>query len=353
MRVVFFIVLTLSFVLTGPIRGGVGREMDEPFNAERIEAYYIAETLNDFRALEKLGWFYYDLRCFAQAGETFERLSAKTVPLQDFLLQGRAELALALVHLRLDNPKISRGHLEKGAKVLPWPRGPGEMALLKFIEAETAFYEERQVAALSLATAALSIVEHSGDTRLLKMILFLIGEKGPTGNRAAFLMRCLNVENYRCVFVDVAARIVLASLEMNLGKPEEGLAYIVPVTEQLRPGLSDRLIFSSRREEGRIRMSLGRLAGSIRSYVLARNSAKRLNLAYDFGDITVPLAQCCIKKNMKSKAIEYIDQALETVHSELHSLSTVEATFECETKRFNRLKERLMKERAKASAPDQ
>ena len=49
-------------------------------------------------------------------------------------------------------------------------------------------------------------------------------------------------------------------------------------------------------------MALGRKAGAIQSFVLARNSAERLGEHYGFGEVTLPLAECCIEKKMPKKA---------------------------------------------------
>jgi tetratricopeptide (TPR) repeat protein len=290
-------------------------EKVDRFNGSKKESLYTGETIYSLKAFEKLGWLYFDCMLFQKAEKAFLPFVQGSVSTSDSFGEGRGSIGLALTCLRMNNYKDAQVWFERAVKVIPWPRGPSIMALLKMIESELSFYRERQVAGIQLATEALSIASYSGDKGLEKRILILIGDKGPSGTKRAMLLRALLIEDNESAFLDVTCRVLLASFERTIGETEKALSRLVEVSEHLQPGLSDKLIFVARKEEGEIRWILKRKAGAIRSFVLARNSAERLGNIYDFGDVTLSLAECCVANNMAKKAKAYLKEAIDKIES--------------------------------------
>ena len=281
-----------------------------PYDGDRKVTLLKAESLSSFKAFEKLGWLYMDCMVYPKALESFISFVDESVKSGNYLAQGRGSLGPALTFIRMNNVEDAKTWALRAGKVTPWPRGPFVMALMKMVEAEISFNEGKPVRGIQLADEALSIAAFSGENSIKKRILFLLGNDGPSGTKRAMLLRALLIEKPDSVFFDITCRTVLASFERSTGKLEKALSRLITVAEHLQPGLCDKIIFIIRKEEGKIRMALGRKAGAIQSFVLARNSADRLCEYYGFGEVTLSLAECCIEKKMQKKAREYLEEAI-------------------------------------------
>lgn len=315
-----------------------GIEIVEPFNSNKKESLYIRDSIYSLDSFEKLGWLYFDCMLYKKAEESFLSFVEGSSKSADYFGEGRGCIGLVLNFLRKNDYKEAQSWFSRANKVIPWPRGPSVMALLKMVEAELSFHRERQVAGVRLATEALSIASYSGDKGLEKRVLFLLGDKGPSGTKRAMLLRALLIEDDESVFLDVACRIVLASFERMTGEAEKALSRLVVVSEHLQPGLCDKLIFAARKEEGEIRWILKRKAGAIRSFVLARNSADRLGNIFGFGEVTLSLAKCCVAKNMSKKAKAYLKEAIDKIESHSVDKFKIDAEINRRAKLLSKLK---------------
>ena len=261
----------------------------------------------------ELGWLYFDCLRPKKAIEAFQIAIKKAKTTGNELELGKAYLGRARVRAHLGEREEAQRDFEEGKKVIPYPRGPKEAALIGFVEAVRLFESERQMMGLAKAVQVAAIAKAGGADLIEARSYLIMGQKGSFGQRLTSLLRALDLSTKLGGAIEARTRLALASHERSQKKADKSLERIIQSTERLKKGIADPLIQQLRYEEGLARKEMDRWAGAIRSFVLARNAAERLEDPFGFAEITIPLVVCCKSRNIIERGGKFGEEGLAAI----------------------------------------